>query len=77
MSIIADQTLLANPDAIVIPVLPLAVELGPGPATLVAVTCTLCWCVCVCVHAHLHKFVFYSLFGSGIVALQSICSEIK
>jgi len=61
MSIIADQTLLANPDAIVIPVLPLAVELGPGPATLVAVTCTLCWCVCVCVHARLHKCVFYSL----------------
>ena len=53
MSIIADQTLLANLHAIAIPVLPLAVELGPGPATLVAATCTLCWCECVYVHAHL------------------------
>ena len=45
MSIIADQTLLANPHAIAIPVLPLAVELGPGPAMLLAATCTLCWSV--------------------------------
>ena len=60
MSIIPDQTLLANPDAIAIPVLPLAVELCPGPATLAAATCTLCWCVCVYVHARLHKFAFYS-----------------
>ena len=45
MSIIADQTLLANLHAIAIPVLPLAVELGPGPAMLLAATCTLCWSV--------------------------------
>jgi len=44
MSVVADQTLLANPDAIVIPVLPLAVEHGPGPAMLLAAH-TLCWCV--------------------------------
>ena len=43
MSIMPDQTLLANPHAIVIPVLPLAVEHGPGPAMLLAATCTLCW----------------------------------
>jgi len=52
MSTIADQTSLASPDAIVIPVLPLAVEHGPGPAMLLAATCTLCWCVCMYMHIY-------------------------